>query len=84
MNYIVFILFILIILSAVKIFQMNTVWGKLLAANIFSSNITVLVIVFSIVVKESMYLDLIITYLLLNFVGTVLFTKYIQSRRGVI
>ncbi len=84
MNYIVFILFILIILSAVKIFQMNTVWGKLLAANIFSSNITLLVIVFSIVVKESMYLDLIITYLLLNFVGTVLFTKYIQSRRGVI
>lgn len=84
MNYIVFILFILIILSAVKIFQMNTVWGKLLAANIFSSNITLLVIVFSIVVKESMYLDLIITYLLLNFVGTVLFTKYIQSRRGLI
>ncbi len=84
MNYIVFILFILITLSAVKIFQMNTVWGKLLAANIFSSNITVLVIVFSMVVKESMYLDLIITYLLLNFVGTVLFTKHIQSRRGVI
>ncbi len=84
MNYIVFILFILITLSAVKIFQMNTVWGKLLAANIFSSNITVLVIVFSMVVRESMYLDLIITYLLLNFVGTVLFTKYIQSRRGII
>ncbi len=84
MNYIVLILFILITLSAVKIFQMNTVWEKLLAANIFSSNITVLVIVFSMVVRESMYLDLIITYLLLNFVGTVLFTKYIQSRRGII
>lgn len=84
MNYIVFILFILITLSAVKIFQMNTVWGKLLAANIFSANITILVIVFSMIVKETMYLDLIITYLLLNFVGTVLFTKYIQSRRGAI
>jgi len=81
MNYIVFVLFILIALSAVKIFWMNTIWGKLLAANIFSSNITVLVIVFSMLLEKTMYLDLIITYLLLNFVGTVLFTKYIQSRR---
>jgi len=82
MNYIVFILFILISLSAIKIFLMNTVWGKLLAANIFSSNITILVIVFSMQINETMYLDLVITYLLLNFVGTILFTKYIQSRRG--
>ena len=81
MNYIVFVLFILIALSAVKIFWMNTIWGKLLAANIFSSNITALVIVFSMLLGKTMYLDLIITYLLLNFVGTVLFTKYIQSRR---
>lgn len=82
MNYIVLTLSFLIALSAIKVFLMNTVWGKLLAANIFSSNITVLVIIFSIVVNETMYLDLIITYLLLNFVGTILFTKYIQSRRG--
>lgn len=83
MNYIVIILFIFIALSAVKVFFMNTVWGKLLAANIFSSNVIVLVIIFSMRIGETMYLDLIITYLLLNFVGTILFTKYIQSRRGV-
>lgn len=83
MNYIVLTLSVLIALSAVKVFLMNTVWGKLLAANIFSSNLTVLVIVFSMITRESMYLDLVITYLLLNFVGTILFTKYIQSRRGI-
>lgn len=82
MNYIVLTLSLLIAVSAIKVFLMNTVWGKLLAANIFSSNITVLVIVFSVITRETMYLDLIITYLLLNFVGTILFTKYIQSRRG--
>ena len=83
MNYIVLTLSVLIALSAIKVFLMNTVWGKLLAANIFSSNLTVLVIVFSMITRESMYLDLVITYLLLNFVGTILFTKYIQSRRGI-
>lgn len=83
MNYIVLTLSVLIALSAIKVFLMNTVWGKLLAANIFSSNLTVLVIVFSMITRETMYLDLVITYLLLNFVGTILFTKYIQSRRGI-
>lgn len=83
MNYIVLTLSALIALSAIKVFLMNTVWGKLLAANIFSSNLTVLVIVFSMITRETMYLDLVITYLLLNFVGTILFTKYIQSRRGI-
>lgn len=80
MNFIIRIFFIMIILSTAKIFMMNTVWGKLLACNIVAANITALIVLFSLSINESMYLDLTITYLLLNFIGTVLFTRYIQLR----
>lgn len=80
MKFIIAIFFIMVVLSTIKIFMMNTVWGKLLACNIVAANITGLIVLFSLSINESMYLDLTITYLLLNFIGTVLFTRYIQLR----
>lgn len=70
----------MVMLSTIKIFMMNTVWGKLLACNVVAANMTALVVMFSLSIEEGMYLDLIITYLLLNFIGTVLFTRYFKIR----
>lgn len=61
----------------------RTVFDRLLAAGAVGTNAIVLLALFGFIFRRpDMFVDLAITYALLNFIGTVAIGKYLEGQRG--
>ena len=61
----------------------QTVFDRLLAAGAVGTNSIVLLALFGFIFRRpDMFVDLAITYALLNFIGTVAVGKYLEGQRG--
>lgn len=77
----------MIILAAVVAFimlivtlSMKELWNKILAANILTTLIVILIVLVSIETNNNSYLDIAITFALLGFLGTQFFVRFLSGR----
>ena len=70
-----FLLLIRLILGA-------TVFDRLLAANIFGTNIVVLIVILSVVKNTESYIDIALIYAFLNFVGIIGFLRFYEYKNS--
>jgi len=57
-----------------------TIWDRLLAFNLLSSKVIVIIVIISFLAQKSFMLDVAIVYSLLGFTGTILFARFIQQK----
>jgi multicomponent Na+:H+ antiporter subunit F len=68
-----------IVITFIRMFKGPTVWDRLMALNIISSKIILLLTVFGIYSSSIILLDISIAYSILGFLGIVLLCKFISQ-----
>lgn len=59
-----------------------TIWDRLLAFNLLSSKVIIIIVIISFMAQKSFMLDVAMIYSLLGFTGTILFARFIQQKNG--
>lgn len=57
-----------------------TIWDRLLAFNVLSTKVILIIVVLSILLEDMDILDISFTYALLGFIGTILIGRFIEGR----
>ena len=71
----------LIAMGMIRLFIAQTVYDRILAAGMVGTNVVALIVAVGFVYERpDMFVDLALTYALLNFVGTVAAAKYLARR----
>lgn len=84
MNFDVFVLGVMIILSLgaiYRILQGPTVWDRLLGFAFFSAKVIVLAVVLGVVINRTYMVDVSIIYGILGFIGVIMISRFI-GRKG--
>ncbi|MGX8797337.1 monovalent cation/H+ antiporter complex subunit F [Fusibacter sp. JL298sf-3] len=68
------------LLSAVRILKGPSLWDRLLALNLLTAKIIMIMIVFAYVKDLSMILDTALIYALLSFIGILFIALYVQKK----
>lgn len=66
-------------LVVLRAWRGNTIFDRILAANLFSTQTIALVAVVAFVLKNSGFIDVAIAYALLSFVGTIAFLRFFNN-----
>lgn len=80
MNYLMSILVLLSILSAIRVIIGPSLWDRLLGLNLVTSKLLMLIILVAFVKKQTFILDLALVYALLSFMGIIFFSIYVQRK----
>ncbi len=62
-----------------RLFVGPTVYDRLISLNLVSVIVTIILIIMSIDTGLGLYLDIAISFVMLNFVGTITFAKYLEG-----
>ncbi len=57
-----------------------TIWDRLLGFSLLSSKIVIIIILYALLHEKSFYLDIVIAFALLGFLGVVFISEFIQKR----
>ncbi len=76
-------LFILGLLSLLRVLIGKNIWDKILGFNLFSSNFILIILIFAATSELNYLIDIAMVYALLGFVSIVFITRFIQ-RKGAI
>jgi multicomponent Na+:H+ antiporter subunit F len=81
------ILLVLVVLlsigSIIRILIGPTLWDRLLSLNVFSSKITLLIIIFALFLEKSYILDIAIVFVLFGFVSILFIARFIERKGSV-
>lgn len=80
MNYLMSILVLLSILSAIRVIIGPSLWDRLLGLNLVTSKLLMLIILVAFVKNQTFILDLALVYALLSFMGIIFFSIYVQRK----
>ena len=80
MTQVLVILIILASISAMRIIIGPTMWDRLMALNLVSAKLILLIVLLASKLKNSMFLDIAIVYALLGFIGVTFMSIFIQKR----
>lgn len=73
------ILIFIALLSSYRLFMGPTVYDRIISLNVVGVIITIVLIFTSIETGLGLYLDIALSFVLLDFVGTIAFTKYLSG-----
>lgn len=73
------ILIFITLFGSYRLFIGPTVYDRLISLNLVSVIVTVILIITSIDTGLGLYLDIAISFVMLNFVGTITFAKYLEG-----
>ena len=73
------ILIFVALLASYRLFMGPTVYDRLISMNVVSIIVTIILIIMSIESGLGLYLDIAVSFILLSFVGTIAFTKYLEG-----
>ncbi len=71
---------ILIFIALIRIFFIKTIFDKLIILDIVNTLVIALLIVFSIIWKQAIFVDVAVAYAILSFIGVLYFTRYIKPK----
>ena len=57
-----------------------TIWDRLLAFNVISSKVVMLIVAFALFTEKTYILDIALTFTLFSFIATVLIARYVKER----
>lgn len=80
MTHVIIILIVLATISALRIVIGPTMWDRLMALNLVSAKLILLIVLLATQFKNSMFLDIAIVYALLGFIGVTFMSIFIQKR----
>ena len=80
---ILIILIILAIGSVIRILIGPTIWDRLLSLNVFSSKLTILIILFALYSQKTFILDIALVYVLFGFVSILFIARFIERKGRV-
>ncbi len=80
MSYLMSILVLLSILSAIRVIIGPSLWDRLLGLNLVTSKLLMLIILVAFVKNQTFVLDLALVYALLSFMGIIFFSIYVQRK----
>lgn len=83
MTVIMMLLFVLSLLSLLRVLIGQSIWDKILGFNLFSSKFILIILIYALITDLNYLLDLAMVYTLLGFVSIVFITRFIQ-RKGKI
>lgn len=66
--------------SILRLLLGPTLWDRLLAFNVFSAKLVLLIIIYATLHEKSYLLDLAITYALLSFISTLFISETVRKR----
>lgn len=66
-----------------RIYKGPSIWDRLLAYNLLSATIIIMILLYGLMTKEYFYLDIAIVYSLLGFIGVLFVSRFVQ-RKGKI
>ena len=70
-----------LVLLLIRLILGATVFDRLLAANIFGTNIVVLIVILAVVKDTESYIDIALVYAFLNFIATIGFLRFYEIRK---
>ncbi len=82
MNLLTMISFILIfigLLSSYRLFVGPSIYDRLISLNVVGVIVTIILVIMSIESSLGLYLDVAISFVMLQFVGTIAFAKYLEG-----
>jgi len=79
-NVVVYILASATVFTAVRILLGPTVWDRLLAFNLLSSKLIMIIVMCAILFEKNFLLDIALTYSLLGFVRTLFIALFVRDR----
>lgn len=74
-----FILIFIGLLSSYRLFIGPSIYDRLISLNVVGVIVTVILVIMSIDTSLGIYLDVAISFVLLQFVGTIAFAKYLEG-----
>ena len=66
----------------IRLIKGPTIWDRLLAMNIMSTKIIIIIVLWASYTETSFYLDAAIIYALFGFIGTIFITLFLAERGG--
>lgn len=82
MNLLTMVSFILIfigLLSSYRLFVGPSIYDRLISLNVVGVIVTIILVIMSIELGLGVYLDVAISFVMLQFVGTIAFAKYLEG-----
>ncbi len=70
----------LISISLARLFLGPTIWDRLLAFNIISSKVVMLIVAFALFTNKTYILDVALSFTLFSFIATVLIARFVKER----
>ena len=74
-----FLLIFLGLFSSYRLFIGPTVYDRLISLNVVGVIVTIVLVIMSIETSLGLYLDVAISFVMLQFVGTIAFAKYLEG-----
>lgn len=71
---------VLMVLVLILVIRGPSVWDRLLGLNMFSSKITVFIVLLAGLTGQTYLLDIALVYAVLGFIGTILMAKFVERR----
>lgn len=66
--------------SLIRIIYGPSIWDRILGLNLFSSKITMLIVIFALMKDKSLFLDIAIVYALLGFISIIFISRFIMKK----
>lgn len=80
LNILISILALFMLFSIFRIIIGPTIWDRLLGLNLLSSKITMMIVLFALFMNKSYLLDIALSYGLLNIIGLIFISRFIQGK----
>ena len=74
-----FILIFISLLSSYRLFVGPSIYDRLISLNVVGVLVTIILVIMSINTGLGLYLDVAISFVMLQFVGTIAFSKYLEG-----
>jgi len=74
-----FILIFIGLLSSYRLFVGPSIYDRLISLNVVGVIITIILVIISMDTNSGIYLDIAISFVMLQFVGTIAFAKYLEG-----
>ncbi len=73
----------LIIVSLIRLFLGPTIWDRLLAFNVISSKVVMLIVAVALFTEKTYILDVALSFTLFSFIATVLIARFVKERGAI-
>lgn len=83
MTVIIGLLFILSLLSLMRVLIGHSIWDKILGFNLFTSKFILIILIYASISDLSYLIDISMVYALLGFVSIVFITRFIQRKGSI-